>query len=177
MKARDNPPVSVCVWCGNLALPPATLSSPSIHLPISHRPSSASPSIYHNIPEYAAPLIPISPPHCPRFRLFLLLQSPTMMHHTFQPLPLAPFAHLDQWSPPWPDVYAFSKSDSRLSRPHPYSSRRRPPYPRLESTSGLSPRSHRTESQPVLRTQVPPILSALPIPMATPALEREFDSF
>jgi hypothetical protein len=103
-----------------------------------------------------------------------------MMHHTFQPLPLAqfaPFAHLDQWAPSWPDIYAFSKSDSRLSRPHPYSSRRRPPYPRLEPTSGLSLWSPRTGVQPVLRTQVPPMLSALPIPIATLALEREFASF
>ncbi|KAH9180318.1 hypothetical protein EDB89DRAFT_2062053 [Lactarius sanguifluus] len=96
-------------------------------------------------------------------------------HHTFLPLPIAaPFAsfsHLDQWTPSWPDVYVFSKSDSRLSRPHPYSSRRRPPYPRLEPTSGLSPRSPRTGAQPVLRTQVPPMLSALPIPVATPGLE------
>ncbi len=103
-----------------------------------------------------------------------------MMHHTFQSLPLAPFApfsHLDQWAPSWPDVYAFSKSDSRLSRPHPYSTRRRPPYPRLEATSGLSPRSPRTGAPPVLRTQVPPMLSALPIPMATLGLERELVSF
>ncbi|KAN0128465.1 hypothetical protein V8E53_013672 [Lactarius tabidus] len=85
-----------------------------------------------------------------------------MIHHTFHPLPFAPFAHLDQWSPPWPDVYAFSKPDSQLSRPHPYSSRRRPPYPRLESTSALSPR---TGARPVLRTQVPPTLSAIPIPV------------
>jgi len=98
-----------------------------------------------------------------------------MMHHTFQPLPLAQFAqftHLDQWAPSWPDVYAFSKSDSRLSRPHPYSSRRRPPYPRLEPTLSLSLRSPRTGVQPVLRTQVPPTFSAFPIPVATPALER-----
>ena len=94
-----------------------------------------------------------------------------MMHHTFQFLP---FAHFDQWTPPWPDVYTFSKSDSRLSRPHSYSSRRRPPYPRLEPTSGWSPRSPRTGIQPVLCTQVPPTLSALPIPMSTPVLEREF---
>jgi hypothetical protein len=102
------------------------------------------------------------------------LHSSPMMHHTFQPLPLAqfaPFAHLDQWAPSWPDVYVFSKSDSRLSRPHPYSSRRRPPYPRLEPTSGLSLWSPRTGVQPVLRTQVPPMLSALPIPVATPAFE------
>ena len=100
-----------------------------------------------------------------------------MMQHTFHPLPLSqfsPFAQLDQWAPSWPDVYAFSKPDSRLSRPHPYSSRRRPPYPRLEPTSGLSLRAPRTGVQPVLRTQVPPMLSALPIPIATPGLEREF---
>lgn len=94
-----------------------------------------------------------------------------MIHHTFHPLPFVPFAHLDQWSPPWPDVYAFSKSDSRLSRPHPYSSRRRPPYPRLEPTSASSPRPPRTGAPQVLRTQVPPTLSALPIPMSTPVLE------
>jgi hypothetical protein len=97
-----------------------------------------------------------------------------MIHHTFHPLPFVPFAHLDQWSPPWPDVYAFSKSDSRLSRPHPYSSRRRPPYPRLEPTSASSPRPPRTGAPQVLRTQVPPTLSALPIPMSTPVLECEF---
>jgi hypothetical protein len=88
-----------------------------------------------------------------------------MIHYTFHPLPL------DQCSPPWPDVYAFSKSDSRLSRPHPYSSRRRPPYPRLEPTSALAPRFSRTGAQPVLRTQVPPTHSAFPIPMGTPVLE------
>ncbi|KAH9039050.1 hypothetical protein EDB84DRAFT_1075144 [Lactarius hengduanensis] len=138
---------------------------------ISRFHTAPHPSIYHNIADYAAPLIPISPPHCPRFQLSL----PTMIHHTFQPLPLAaPFAsfsHLDQWTPSWPDVYVFSKLDPRLSRPHPYSSRRRPPYPRLEPTSGLSPRSPRTGSQPVLRTQLPPMLSALPIPVATLGLE------
>ena len=89
-----------------------------------------------------------------------------MIHHSFHPLPLAPFAHLDQWAAPWPDVYAFHKSDARLSRPHPYSSRRRQPYPRLDPTS---PRSPRTGVQPVLRTQVPPTL-----PICTPVLECEF---
>lgn len=147
MKARDNPPVSVSGLVTWHCRPQRCHLLPSI-------------SRFHTAPQYAAPLIPISP------STLSSLPTPTMIHHSFHPLPFAPFPHLDQWTPPWPDVYAFSKSDARLSRPHPYSSRRRPPYPRLEPTS---PRSPRTGVQPVLRTQVPPTL-----PICTPLLECEF---
>ena len=172
----------------NLTLrPPATLSyAIPFHRQIPHRPSVSLPSIYHNIPDYAVPLIPVSPPHCPRFPPFPFCVSLPMMHHT--PYPLS-FPLLDQWAPSWPDVPTFTKPKPDPSwfaypyppNPHPPPPRRRP-YPRLEQTAAsltssrpTHTHSSRTRTHPI-RTQVPPALSALPalpISLPMPALERE----
>lgn len=154
-------------------LSPATLS---FHLQISHRPSVSLPSIYHNIADYAAPLIPVCSPCFPPFPLSFL-----PMMHSSRPLPCP----LVQWAPSWPDVPAFAKPDpSWFAYPtNPCPSRRRP-YLRLEqavaspSTSrSLHPHSSRTRAHPhPLRAQVAPAL-VHPISYSMAGLERECRSY
>jgi hypothetical protein len=142
-------------------LSPATLS---FHLQISHRPSVSLPSIYHNIADYAAPLIPVCSQGFPPFPLSLL-----PMMHSSHPLPCP----LVQWAPSWPDVSAFAKPDPSWFA---YPTRRR----RLEqavasqSTSRpLHPHSSRTRAHPhPLRAQVAPAL-VHPICYSMAGLERE----
>jgi hypothetical protein len=137
-------------------------------------PSVSLPSIYHNIADYAALLIPVC------LDPFPLCVSLPMMHHSSHPLP---FPLLDQWTPSWPDVPAFAKPHpSWFAYPsNPCPPPRRRPYPRLEY-SAASPSSSRpihshpsrTRAHPTLRTQVPPplyALPALPISLPMPALE------